>query len=1305
MRASPRHARLARKGTSRYNRRVRPGAQRYGSCIFVSYSHADRKWLERIKAVLKGYRVYEQLWLDPYIQVGDRWEREIDGALGRASIGLLLMSSSFFGSDFIKAREWPALRDAVQSRGLRIFCVPVSSTGKHPRNDFGLDAYQWARPPQSPIDLMSEGEQNRALVEMADGLQDLWDETADTAAGTARGTEAGALELAGQGESVPGGARVRGPLKPLSRGGGKAAAVLGAPVLPPHFVHRGEELEALKRSLLDTLQQRFGISGMPSSAKAGLHGQGGIGKTVLATALVLDDDVRANFGDGIYWLTLGQEPNAFELLRQLAEMLELKDELKDELRDAGSARRALREHLQARRCLLVLDDVWQAAHAEALDLLGPHGRTLITSRDELLLKRLGAATERIAAMAPEPARQLLARWAQQAVETLPAVADEVAQRCAHLPLALALAGAQVNEGSSWDDVRAALEAGDLEFLDHPHGSIFKSLGASIRALPADEAERYRQLAVFPEDAPVPEEVIIQLWAATGLSRPRARRLLRRLAARSLLRLSSGSTPVVTFHDLQGDYLRLIAPDLPTQHGELLDAYFATLSSERPAPYRWSSLPPDAHYLWRHFAHHMRQAGRLPQLQQLVCDVPWLQAKLAATGVASVEYDLQALLEAAPTEPIAQLERALRLESGWLHQDPAALPSLLYNRLRADGLSAQAIEELLHDLPPLPLRLRHPVYLGAEQRTLRGHSLWVMSCVLSSDGTVVVSASVDRTAKVWDARTGQERCTLRGHSGPVFDCALSHDGTTVVSASADKTLKVWDIHTGQERATLRGHSAAVNGCAVSADGETVVSASADKTLKVWDVRAGRERLTLRGHADVVNDCVLSADDGTIASASSDGAVKVWELLTGRGLLTLRGHSEPVNACALSADGTTLVSASADGTLKIWDLGSGQQYLTLRGHSGQVFGCALSTDGSTVVSASDDDTLKVWDARTGRERLTLPGDSGVLFGCALSADGETVVSASLHKTLKVWDFSTFEERRGLRGHAARVRGCALSGDSATAVSASSDKTLRVWDVRTGQERLALRGHLSRVNACAVSGDGMTVVSASDDKTLRVWDLGTGKERLTLRGHAAGVKGCALSWDGMTSVSASNDRTLKVWDLRTGEERLTLRGHLRGVRGCALSTDAGTAVSASADSTLKLWDLRTGEERRTLRGHLNGVHDCILSGDGTLVVSASVEGTLKVWDAGSGQERATLRGHSGPIVGCALSADGTAVVSAGSDHTLRLWDVHHGQCLFTVYGAGPFDGLAVGPRIVVAGDALGNVWMLDWALNVLRLATATP
>ena len=67
--------------------------------------------------------------------------------------------------------------------------------------------------------------------------------------------------------------------------------------------------------------------------------------------------------------------------------------------------------------------------------------------------------------------------------------------------------------------------------------------------------------------------------------------------------------------------------------------------------------------------------------------------------------------------------------------------------------------------------------------------------------------------------------------------MTADGKRAVSASRDKTLKVWELESGRLLRTLEGHSDRVNGVSVTADGKRAVSASGDKTLKVWELESG------------------------------------------------------------------------------------------------------------------------------------------------------------------------------------------------------------------------------------------------------------------------------------------------------------------------------------------------------------------------------------------------------------------------------------------------------------------------------------
>jgi WD40 repeat protein len=165
-------------------------------------------------------------------------------------------------------------------------------------------------------------------------------------------------------------------------------------------------------------------------------------------------------------------------------------------------------------------------------------------------------------------------------------------------------------------------------------------------------------------------------------------------------------------------------------------------------------------------------------------------------------------------------------------------------------------------------------------TLTGHTETVRACAISPDSTYIVTASWDRTARIWDAATGRERATLTGHTETVRACAISPDSTYIVTASWDRTARMWDAATGRERATLTGHASGIDACAISPDSTYIVTASRDATAKIWDAATGRERATLTGHTDVVNACAISPDSTYIVTASRDDTAKIWDAATGR-----------------------------------------------------------------------------------------------------------------------------------------------------------------------------------------------------------------------------------------------------------------------------------------------------------------------------------------------------------------------------------------------------------------------------------------
>jgi hemoglobin-like flavoprotein len=139
--------------------------------LFICYSHTDRRYREQFSKFLQSDSLRKmQIFSDAAIQSGDEWQTVILDHLQKATAALVLVSQDFMISPFIQQVE---LRDILTNhirRGLRLFLVPVRATNYQGTY---LEQFQWARPPDKPLSLLTEAEQEAAMVDVCLKITDL----------------------------------------------------------------------------------------------------------------------------------------------------------------------------------------------------------------------------------------------------------------------------------------------------------------------------------------------------------------------------------------------------------------------------------------------------------------------------------------------------------------------------------------------------------------------------------------------------------------------------------------------------------------------------------------------------------------------------------------------------------------------------------------------------------------------------------------------------------------------------------------------------------------------------------------------------------------------------------------------------------------------------------------------------------------------------------------------------------------------------------------------------------------------------
>ena len=485
----------------------------------------------------------------------------------------------------------------------------------------------------------------------------------------------------------------------------------------------------------------------------------------------------------------------------------------------------------------------------------------------------------------------------------------------------------------------------------------------------------------------------------------------------------------------------------------------------------------------------------------------------------------------------------------------------------------------------------------------------------------------------------------------WHAAFSPDGQRIVTASEDKTARVWNAANGQLLAKLEGHTDSVVQAAFSPDGQRIVTASEDKTARVWNAANGQLLAKLEGHTGLVHQAAFSPDGQRIVTASADHTARVWNAANGQLLAKLEGHTGAVSHAAFSPDGQRIVTASQDKTARVWNAASGQLLAKLEGHTNTVEHAAFSPDGQRIVTASGDKTARVWNAANGQLLATFEGHTNALTHVAFSPDGRRIVTASNDRTARVWNAANGQLLAKLEGHTGGVRHAEFSPDGQRIVTASGDKTARVWNAANGQLLVKLEGHTNALTRAAFSPDGQRILTASEDNTARVWNAAHGQLSVKLEGHLDSVSYAAFSPDGQRIVTAG-DETARIWNADNGQLVAKLEGHTKPVEHASFSPDGQRIVTASGDMTARVWNAINGQLLAKLEGHTGGVRYAEFSPDGQRIVTASNDTTARVWNADNGQLLANLEGHVNYVLHASFSPDGQRILTGGMDHVARIY-----------------------------------------------------
>jgi WD40 repeat protein/serine/threonine protein kinase len=372
--------------------------------------------------------------------------------------------------------------------------------------------------------------------------------------------------------------------------------------------------------------------------------------------------------------------------------------------------------------------------------------------------------------------------------------------------------------------------------------------------------------------------------------------------------------------------------------------------------------------------------------------------------------------------------------------------------------------------------------------------------------LLLAANQDGTVVVADTAEGLSLATLEGPQNVVRVARFGPDGQ-VVAASVDGTARVWDAHSPYRRWSSEPMS---DGCGVIVRAEAaqrfVAVACGDLATHVWDTASDRLLADLPSATSIKNDGSSESDSsspalpavslgGDRAAVPRGNRVEVYELPGGRLLRTIE-HDASVTAVAFAKPGRELVTGAADGSVLVTDDDGSKRALQATAS----IDAAELVSGGRVIIADAQRRLRVY-ASTSAVLADLEMPARI---ASLPHVGERVVAVSSNQGNAapplIIDLERLRVLSRLEGHVGHVFSAQWVSDDRV-ITAGADGTARLWDAGTGALLRTYRGGPRFLADATMTPEGL-VIGGDADGLLRFWDATSGAKLWTLQAHKAAV-----------------------------------------------------------------------------------------------------------------------------------------------------------------------------------------------------------
>ncbi len=389
--------------------------------------------------------------------------------------------------------------------------------------------------------------------------------------------------------------------------------------------------------------------------------------------------------------------------------------------------------------------------------------------------------------------------------------------------------------------------------------------------------------------------------------------------------------------------------------------------------------------------------------------------------------------------------------------------------------------------------------------------------------------------IWDI-VGRIKLPLPKQFQPVVDASFSPDGRLLVTASADSSARLWDLTTLTERFVFRGHQKSVTRAEFSPDGQEILTSSADGYARIWASGQNTSPFAVKQHAKAIAHVEISPDGNNLLTVGADQTAVLWDMGPSEPKLVtaFKANDGYVTGAAFHPRGTKLALAYSSGRVSIVGVPDGHELNAVKTSQNGSLSVGFSPSGDEIVVGSDStDNAVVWDLKT--EHLTALEEATRVRSIEFQGSAAVAMgSKGNNAKAGIWELATGKLIRSY-AHDGEVLAVHFSPDGTRLATASLDGFARIWGTSTERPDLTLY-HGKDVNSARFSRDGSRIVTASGDHTVRVWDAMTGSQMVRFDIEST-ARDALFTADGTHIVVGSDEGFLEVFDVTWTAKQVNL------------------------------------------------------------------------------------------------------------------------------------------------------------------------